>query len=78
MTINAGAGPITLGNGSNVFLGAVSLNNSGANNILLANSGALVMGASNIGTGTLGILAGGSVSESGAILQTAGAGDVTL
>ncbi|MEJ0068463.1 MAG: hypothetical protein WDO24_06770 [Pseudomonadota bacterium] len=37
------------------FTGAVSLNNSGANNVALANGGAVVLAASSVGSGTLSI-----------------------
>ncbi len=77
-TINAGAGVINLSNNGNTFTGIVSLNNSGANDVQLTNSTALVLGASTVGSGTLGLTAGGTISETGAITQAANAGTVTL
>ncbi|MHB8583704.1 MAG: two-partner secretion domain-containing protein, partial [Gammaproteobacteria bacterium] len=78
--INAGAGVITLGN-ANDFTGAVTLTNSGANNVTL-NNGANPLtlgGASNVGTGTL-TLSSAGITEGGAgtIIQAAGAGAVTI
>lgn len=78
VTINAGAGAINLPNSGNTFTGAVSLNNSGANAVQLTNSTALVLGASNVGSSTLGLTAGGTISETGAIVQALSAGTVTL
>lgn len=78
VTVNAGAGVINLANSSNTFTGTVSLNNSGANAVQLTNSSSLILGASSVGTGTLGITAGGTISETGAIVQAANAGTVTL
>ncbi|MHB1222323.1 MAG: beta strand repeat-containing protein, partial [Gammaproteobacteria bacterium] len=77
-TINAGAGAINLNDAGNNFTGSVSLNNSGNNNISLTNSLALALGASNVGAGTLSLIAGGTISETGAIIQGPNAGTVTL
>ncbi len=76
-TFNAGAGVITLNNTGNDFTGAVSLNNSGANNVSLTDSNAVQLGSSNIGTGTLTVNANG-IAQSGAVIQSVGAGAVTL
>src|ERR1019366_7931229 len=53
---------------NNNFTGAVSLANSGANNVSLTNAVATVLGASGVGSGTL------TVHSTGAITQAAGAG----
>ena len=73
---NAGANAITLTNGSNDFTGAVSLNNSGANNVSVTDTNAIILGASNVGSGTLTVNATGanSITQTGAIVQAAGAG----
>src|SRR5581483_11619014 len=76
-SFTAGANAITLSQ-SNTFTGAVSLSNSGANNVQVTNSTALVLGASTIGSGTLGLTVGGSISETGALVQAANAGNITL
>ncbi|MDR3477200.1 MAG: MBG domain-containing protein, partial [Gammaproteobacteria bacterium] len=78
VTINAGAGVINFGESGNRFTGPVLLNNSGVNDVLLTNSIALSIGASNVGAGALALTAGGSISETGAIVQAANAGTVTL
>jgi hypothetical protein len=69
-------GAITLNQSANDFQGAVSLQNSGANNIVIRDTDALDFGASKLGTGTLTINAVG-ITQSGAITQT-GAGLVTI
>src|SRR5690606_5107194 len=76
-TIDAGANAITLTNADNDFTGAVSLSNSGANDISLTDSNAIELGTSNIGSGALTITAVG-VTQSGAITQEADAGDATF
>jgi hypothetical protein len=78
---------IDLGNANN-FTGPVSLNNGGGANVLLNNSGPLVLAASNVSNGTLHLTAGGGVTQTGALLQLggfpgsvviqAGAGPITL
>jgi hypothetical protein len=73
-TFSAGANPITLTNAANDFTGAVSLNNSGANNVAITDANALVLGTSNVGSGTLTITAGGAITQTGPIVQAAGAG----
>ncbi|MGN2249706.1 filamentous hemagglutinin N-terminal domain-containing protein [Frateuria sp. GZRe14] len=76
--ISAGNAAIALTAPGNDFIGAVSLSNSGANNVALDNgTNALVLGTSNVGSGTLS-LAGGGVSQVGGISQAVGAGAVTL
>ncbi len=77
VTLNGGAGAINFNNAGNDFTGAVSLNNSGNNNVTLVNSGALSLGTSSVGTGTL-QLTGAGLTQTGAIVQAAGAGAVTL
>ncbi len=62
---------------ANALTGAVSLNNSGNNNVTLTNSILLTMGASNVGNGTLS-LTGAGITQIGAIVQAASAGAVTL
>jgi hypothetical protein len=57
----------------------VSLANSGANNVNLTDANALVLGAINVGSGTLSITSGaGGMTQTGAITQAAGAGGVSL
>jgi autotransporter-associated beta strand protein len=75
--IDAGAAAITLNNAGNDFSGAVSLGNSGANNIAIADANALVLGASTVGSGTLSLMANG-ITQAGAIVQAGAAGAVTL
>ena len=75
-SFNAGAGSITLTNAANNFVGAVSLANSGANNVAVTDANAIVLGASTVGTGTLTVNATGAntITQTGAIVQAAGAG----
>ena len=87
VTINAGAGNIGLGNAGNDFHGTVSLTNTGASHIAIADSNALVLSGvsmSNAG-GTLTVTTNGAVTQTGDILTgtgqvsiDAGAGAVTL
>jgi fibronectin-binding autotransporter adhesin len=76
-TINAGTGAITLTDAGNDFVGAVSLSNSGANDVSVSDANALVLGASTLGSGALTLTATG-ISQTGAIVQAAGGGTVTL
>ncbi|MFZ2314466.1 MAG: hypothetical protein WAW86_02245, partial [Gammaproteobacteria bacterium] len=78
VTVNAGADLINLSNAGNHFTGVISLNNNGNDNVSLANNTALILGTSNVGSGTLALAAGGTISQTGAITQTANAGTVTL
>ena len=74
---NAGANAITLTTATNNFTGAVSLNNSGANNVAVRDANAIVLGASSVGSGTLGVTAVG-ITQTGAITQAAAAGAATF
>lgn len=78
VSITADNGIINLANSNNHFLGAVTLNNTGNNNVQLTNDTALLLGESHVGTGTMGLIAGGSITEQGPIVQAAAAGTVTL
>ena len=69
---------ITLNNTSNAFTGAVSINNTGGNNVVLTNNRALILGASSIGSGTLGLTASGSISQTGPLTQALAAGVITI
>jgi len=71
-TINGGAAVIDLSQ-SNNFTGSVSLNNSGANAVAITDINSLLLGTSNIGTGTLTVDAVG-INQDGAITQAAAAG----
>ncbi|MES2259000.1 MAG: filamentous hemagglutinin N-terminal domain-containing protein [Pseudomonadota bacterium] len=73
-TINAGSHAITLTNPGNNFSGAVCLNNSGANDVALTSGGALTLGGSSLGSGSLSVISGGAVGQSGALVQSVGAG----
>ncbi len=72
-SFNAGANPITLGNAANDFVGAVSLNNSGANDVVLTDANGLILGTSTLGSGALTVNAVG-ITQVGPIIQAAGAG----
>jgi hypothetical protein len=73
-TFNAGAGPITLTTPTNNLVGAVSLNNSGANNVAVTDANAIVIGTSSVGTGTLAVISDGTILQTGPITQAPGAG----
>ncbi|MEJ2565209.1 MAG: hypothetical protein P8141_04435, partial [Gammaproteobacteria bacterium] len=75
--INAGAGSINLTQAANDFTAAVSLNNSGANNVAVTDANAINLGASSVGTGTL-TVNGVGITQSGAITQAAGSGAATF
>ena len=72
------AGMINLSNTGNSFTGSVLLNNTGANDVSVTNSGALAIGTSNIGSGNFNLTSGGTISETGAITQEASAGITTF
>src|SRR4029077_7459140 len=86
-SFSAGANGIdlTTNGGGNNFTGAVALNNSGANDVSITNSGALQIGASTIGQ-NFNVTAGGNISETGVITSggtttvavTAPASDILL
>ena len=61
-TFTTGAHPISL-QGANDFTGAVSVNNSGNNEVWLFDANALKLGASNTGTNALIIHAGGNLTQ---------------
>jgi len=73
----AGNGAVTLTTATNDFTGAVSLSNSGANNVSIRDTNAIILGTSSVGTGTLTITANG-ITQTGTVTQAAGAGDATL
>jgi len=73
-SFNAAANSISLGN-NNSLTGAVTLTNSGANDVTLTNTSALQLDTSTIG-GNLTLTAGGNISEIGVI--TASTGTTTL
>lgn len=64
VTFNAGANNIIL-DGANDFAGAVSLNNSGVNNVQITDVDNIIFGSSKIGSGTFRVDAG-----AGAVLPT--------
>jgi filamentous hemagglutinin family protein len=70
-SINGGAASINLSSATNDFIGAVSLQNSGANAVSVVDANALVLGTSNVGSATFSVKAGGAISQTGA-LKTAG------
>ena len=76
-SFNAAANPITLGNAANDFVGAVTLTNSGANDVVLSDANGLILGASTVGSGVLTVTAVG-ITQIGPITQAAGAGAVTF
>jgi hypothetical protein len=63
-SFTTGAFGITLTDTSNNFIGAVSLNNSGANNVAVTDANAIIFGTSLVGTGTLTVNAVGITQES--------------
>ena len=70
----AGANAITLTNASNDFSGAVSLSNSGSNDVSLTDANALDLGTVGVGQ-NLTITTGGDLTDSGAI-TVAGLGTI--
>jgi hypothetical protein len=54
-SFNAGNGVITLINPSNNFTGAVSLNNSGANNVAIVDIDDITIGVTSLGSGTFAV-----------------------
>ena len=83
LTVNAGAGAIALNQAGNDFAGAVSLNNSGANNVAITDANAIDFGASTLGSGTftvtaVGVTQSGAITAAGTSSFNAGAGVITL
>ena len=78
-SFTSGANAITLTNTSNALTGAVTLSNSGANDVSLTNNRLLSLGNVGVGTGTL-TLTGVGISQvaSTAITQAAAAGAVSF
>ncbi|VAW79427.1 hypothetical protein MNBD_GAMMA15-1785, partial [hydrothermal vent metagenome] len=76
-SFTASVGAIDLTNAGNDFIGTVSLNNSGANNVAITDSNAIQLAASSVGTGTLTVSAVG-ITQAGAITQAAGANAATF
>ncbi len=74
---NAGASSIVLGQAGNQFLGPVSLNNSGNNEVTITDTDNLVFGESHIGSGIFKVDATG-IKQSGPIIQQANAAAVTI
>ena len=79
-TFNGGAGVITLTQ-ANDFTGAVSLNNSGANNVSISDVNSLTLGTMNIATGNLTVLSSGVLNlgqgtVGGNLAATSGGGDI--
>ncbi|MBI5136683.1 MAG: hypothetical protein HZA24_05010, partial [Nitrospirae bacterium] len=76
-TIGAGAGGILLTHAGNRFGGAVTLANSGANNVALGASAPLLLGGLTLGSGSLTLSAPG-ISQNAPLVMAAGAPSVTL
>jgi filamentous hemagglutinin family protein len=74
---NAGNSSISLNTPTNDFVGTVALQNSGAFNVTIADSNAIIFGQSSIGSGAFNATAG-SIGQVGAIIQQAGAGATTF
>lgn len=75
---DAGSHAIKLDTEGNNFAGAVTLSNSGANNVALSTSKDLVLAESKLGSGSLAIVAKGAISQTGAITQQAQAGKTSF
>jgi autotransporter-associated beta strand protein len=65
-SITAGAAAVTLNHASNDFVGALSISNSGANNVSVKDANALSLGNATVG-GTLAVTAPGGISATGNI-----------
>ncbi|MFC5583149.1 beta strand repeat-containing protein, partial [Rhodanobacter terrae] len=79
-SFDAGGNAITLTDPGNNFTGAVSLSNSGANDVALSNNGnALTLGNVNVGSGSLSVSGAGIAQAVGStIAQAAGAGTASF
>ncbi|EJL80332.1 filamentous hemagglutinin family N-terminal domain containing protein [Polaromonas sp. CF318] len=77
VTVNGGASAIDLSNTGNDFTGAVGLNNTGANAVVVKDVNNLVLGASSVGGSLAATSNTGSISQTGA-LSVAGASTFTL
>ena len=79
ITVNAGAGAILLDNAANDFRGAVSLFNTGANNIAIHDTGALVLSRVSMSSagGALTVTSYGALTQIGAIVTGTGATTVS-
>jgi len=75
--MNANTGGINLNNSGNNFTGSVSLNNTGTESIVIRDSNSLDIAASTLGSGSFTANAIG-ITQSGAIIQQANAGQTTF
>ena len=73
-SVTAGANAITLTNAGNDFTGAVSLSNSGSNDVALTDANALDLGTVGVGQ-NLTVTTGGALTDSGAV-TVAGLGTI--
>ncbi|MBX3604130.1 MAG: filamentous hemagglutinin N-terminal domain-containing protein [Piscinibacter sp.] len=78
VSVNAGANAITLDQAGNDFTGAVSLANSGANDVVLRDANALTLGTLTLGSGTLSLTSTGDLTQTGALTQAPGGQAVTI
>ncbi|MBI4971066.1 MAG: filamentous hemagglutinin N-terminal domain-containing protein, partial [Candidatus Omnitrophica bacterium] len=76
-SFTAGANAITLATATNNFTGAVSLSNSGANNVSIRDANAIILGTVTVGSGTLTVTAVG-ITQTGAITQAVAAGTASF
>jgi len=71
-------GTILLTSSGNDFTGAVSITGTGSGNVAIADANGIILGTSSLGTGNFTVAAGGSITQSGAVVQSAGAGQATF
>ena len=76
-SFTTGSFAITLTEATNDFTGAVSLANTGTNDVAVTDTNALVVGTSSIGQ-NLTLVAGGHITQTGAITATAGVTTATV
>ncbi len=76
-SVTAGANQVLLNDPANALTGAVTVSNSGANDVTVTTVGDLVLGNLAVGSGNLTVIAGagapGGITQTGTIVQEAGA-----
>ena len=77
-TTSLTGGSISLSSASNDFTGAVSISGSGSGNVAVGDVNGIILGASTLGTGTFTVTANGPITQTGPIVQAAGAGAATF
>ena len=84
LTVNSGAASFTTSNAdvildqANAFGSTINVTTTGTGNVEINDSGTTSLGTLSLGTGTLNVTTSGAITQTAAIVQTAGAGAATF